>query len=79
MWWSESERRAAVRVPVGDIVGVGVEERDLGPLLGAKAVLGVRYRERGHEKTVLFAGEALEEWRRGIRRLVVDRGGEGLP
>ena len=78
-WWSESERRAAVRVPVGDIVGVGVEERDLGPLLGAKAVLGVRYRERSREKTVLFAGEALEEWRRGIRRLVVDRGGEGLP
>ena len=47
VWWSESERRTLVRIPVADIITVGVEERDLGPLLGATAVLGVRYRERG--------------------------------
>jgi hypothetical protein len=79
VWWSESERRAAVRVPVGDIVGVGVEARDLGPLLGTEAVLGVRCRDRGRQKTELFTGHALEEWRRGIRRLVGDDPGGGRP
>ena len=79
VWWSESERRSVVRLPVADIVGVGVEQRDLGQLLGATSVLGVRYRERGRQKTALFAGDALEEWRRGIRKLVVDYQGEGLP
>jgi hypothetical protein len=79
VWWSESERRAAVRIPAADIIGVGVEERDLGPLLGERSVLGVRYRERGRQKTVLFGGRGPEEWRRGIRRLVVDYDGGGLP
>ncbi len=79
VWWSENERQAAVRIPVADVVGVGVEARDPSPVLGAAAVLGVRYRERGRQKTVLFTGEALEEWRRGIRRLVVDHEGQGLP
>ena len=79
VWWSESERRTLVRIPVADIITVGVEERDLGPLLGATAVLGVRYRERGRQKTVLFAGKGPDEWRRGIRRVVVDYDGGGLP
>jgi len=39
----------------------------------------VRYRERGRQKTVLFGGRGPEEWRRGIRRLVVDYEGGGLP
>ena len=79
LWWSESQRRLAVRIPVEDVGGVGVEPRDLGPLLGAKSVLGVRRRQDGHRQTALFAGESLEEWRRAIRRLVVDHEGEGLP
>jgi len=79
LWWSESQRRLAVRIPVEDVVGVAVEPRDLGPLLGAKSVLGVRCRQDGRRETVLFSGESLEEWRRAIRRLVVDHEGEGLP
>jgi hypothetical protein len=79
LWWSESQRRLAVRIPMEDIVGVGVEPRDLGPLLGAKSVLGVRCRQDDRRETALFAGESLEEWRRAIRRLVVDHEGGGLP
>jgi hypothetical protein len=79
LWWSESQRRLAVRIPVEDVVGVAVEPRDLGPLLGAKSVLGVRCRQDGRGETALFSGESLEEWRRAIRRLVVDHEGEDLP
>jgi len=79
LWWSESQRRLEVRIPVEGIVGVGVEPRDLGPLLGAKTVMGVRCRQDGGRETALFAGESLDEWRRAIRRLVVDHEGEGLP
>jgi hypothetical protein len=79
LWWSESQRRLAVRIPVEDVVGVGVEPRDLGPLLGAKSVLGVRSGQNGRREAALFAGESLEEWRRAIRRLVVDHEGEGQP
>jgi hypothetical protein len=79
LWWSESQRRLAVRIPVEDIVGVAVEPRDLGPLLGAKSVLGVRSGQNGRREAALFAGESLDEWRRAIRRLVVDHEGEGQP
>ena len=79
LWWSESQRRLAVRIPVEDVVSVGVEPRDLGPLLGAKSVLGVRSGQDGRRETALFSGESLEEWRRAIRRLVVDYEGEGQP
>ena len=79
LWWSESQRRVAVRIPVEDIVSVAVEPRDLGPLLGAKSVLGVRCRQDGRRETALFSGESLEEWRRAIRRLVVDHEGGDLP
>jgi hypothetical protein len=79
LWWSESQRRLAVRIPVEDIVGVAVEPRDLGPLLGAKSVLGVRSGQNGRREAALFAGESLDEWRRAIRRLVVDHEGEGRP
>jgi hypothetical protein len=79
LWWSESQRRLAVRIPVEDIVSVAVEPRDLGPLLGAKSVLGVRCRQDGRRETALFSGESLEEWRRAIRRLVVDHEGGDLP
>lgn len=79
LWWSESQRRVAVRIPVEDIVGVAVEPRDLGPLLGAKSVLGVRSGQNGRREAALFAGESLDEWRRAIRRLVVDHEGEGQP
>ncbi|MBE3110303.1 MAG: gas vesicle protein, partial [Acidobacteria bacterium] len=76
LWWSESRRLLALRVPVSDIVSVGVEPRDLGPLLGAKSVLGVRYRLDSHHETVLFAGKNLDEWRRAVRRVVVDQEGD---
>ena len=76
LWWSESRRLLAVQVPVSDIVSVGVEPRDPGPLLGAKSVLGVRYRLDSHHETVLFAGKNLDEWRRAIRRAVVDQKGD---
>ena len=79
VWWSESERRMLVRIPVADIINVGVEEHDLGPLLGVKPVLGVRYRERGRQKSALFGGKGPDEWRRGIRRVVVDYDGGGQP
>jgi hypothetical protein len=78
LWWSESQCRLAVRIAVGEIVSVGVEPRDLGPLLGAKSVLGVRHRMEGRHEMALFAGKNLEEWRRAIRRVVVDQEG-GLP
>jgi hypothetical protein len=48
-------------------------------LLGAKSVLGVRSGQNGRRETALFAGESLDEWRRAIRRLVVDHEGEGQP
>jgi hypothetical protein len=79
LWWSESQRRLAVRIPVEDIVSVAVEPRDLGPLLGTKSVLGVRSGQNGRREAALFAGESLDEWRRAIRRLVVDHEGEGQP
>jgi hypothetical protein len=48
-------------------------------LLGAKSVMGVRSGQGGRRETALFAGESIEEWRRAIRRLVVDHEGEGQP
>jgi len=79
LWWSESQQRLAVRIPVEDVIGVGIEPRDLGPLLGAKSVLGVRSDRDGRRETVLFSGESLDEWRRAIRRLMMDHEGESQP
>lgn len=72
LWWAESQRRLEVRIPAGDILGVIVEPREQGPLLGAKSVLGVRHGSNGGCGTARFAGESLDEWRRAIRQLVVD-------
>ena len=75
LWWSENRCRLLVRIPVADIVSVGVEPRELGPLLGAKTVLGVRYRVDGRQAVVLFAGKNMDEWRKAVRRVVVDQEG----
>jgi hypothetical protein len=79
LWWSENSRRIAARIPVEDIAGVGLEVRELDPVLKARAVLGVRHRRNGRPETVLFAGESLEEWRRAIRRTAVNHEGGKLP
>ena len=39
----------------------------------------LRVGQDGRRETALFSGESLEEWRRAIRRLVVDHEGEGQP
>ncbi|MFA6218130.1 MAG: gas vesicle protein [Candidatus Omnitrophota bacterium] len=75
LWWSESRRRVAMRIAVSDIVSVGINGRDLSWPLGAKSVLGVRYELGSHQETALFTGKNLDEWRRAIRRIVVDREG----
>ncbi len=78
LWWSDSRREMGVRIPAGDIVSVGVESRDLASVSGANAVLGVRYRLNERSMAALFSGKNLDEWRKAIRRVVVDQEG-GVP
>ena len=76
LWWSDSRREMEVRIPVRDIISVGVEPRDLASVSGVKSVLGIRYRLNEGRLAVLFSGKNLDEWRTAIRRVVVDYEGE---
>ena len=76
LWWSDSRREMEVRIPVRDIISVGVEPRDLASVSGVKSVLGIRYRLNEGRLAVLFSGKNLDEWRTAIRSVVVDYEGD---
>jgi hypothetical protein len=83
VWWSDFDRRVLVDIPLGKLRSVNLEQQALGGLLGAgddlRDVLAVRVGgQAGRQgETVLFAGEALPQWRRQIKEQVLDYGSDG--
>jgi len=75
LWWSATRRRIDLQIAAGDIVGVcpGVDAPP--PPVGAKSALAVRFVRDGGRETEQFTGKALDEWRRAVRRVVVDHEG----
>jgi hypothetical protein len=85
LWWSEFDQRVLVDIPLARVRSLRLENvplggdsgGDAGGVFGLREVLAVTLAEppgvgsqRG--ETVLFAGDALPQWRRQIKEQVLD-------
>jgi len=84
LWWSDFDRRVGLEIPLGRIRGISLDIRDLGGVTSAPLSTGLNNREvltivygnhQGQEEA-LFWGEMLPQWRRQIKELVLDYGGD---
>lgn len=76
-WWADMEQRALLRVPLTEIWGLAIEQRELGMLLGERNVLVVAYGANGQRAEALFSGEGIVAWPAAIRRAALAFDGDG--
>ncbi len=69
-WWSQSDEKIILEIPLNQVKGVTVTTKDLGGFLKTKEVLEISsVDEKGHQACAIFSGELLEEWRNAIINL----------